>query len=266
VTGSILNRVKQWLAEPTTAGRDLDDAETTTRHRALIRSKPFLRQIYLEWYCLLDHSLPDVSGPILELGSGGGFLADVQRRVITSDILAIPNVDVRLDAGRLPFGDAQLRAIVMTNVFHHLPDVARFLGEAVRCLKPNGAIVMIEPWVTPWSRWVFTRFHHEPFDPNAPSWSVAAGHPLSSANGALPWLVFSRDRGLLHDRFPQLQVTVTEPLMPLRYVVSGGVSVRALVPGWAFPLCRWLDTWLVRVTPAAAMFARIVVERRAERS
>jgi SAM-dependent methyltransferase len=266
VTRSALERVKQWLAEPATAGCDLDDAETTIRHRALIGSKPFLRQIYLEWYRLLEDSLPDIPGPVLELGSGGGFLADVQPRVITSDILPISDVDVRLDAGRLPFRDAQLRAIVMTNVFHHLPDAAGFLAEAVRCLKPNGAVVMIEPWVTPWSRWVFTRFHHEPFDPDASGWCGAAGHPLSSANGALPWLVFARDRGLLRDRFPQLRIIVTEPLMPLRYVASGGVSIRALVPGWAFPLCRWLDTLLVRTMPAAAMFARIVVERRPEHS
>jgi hypothetical protein len=30
---------------------------------------------------------------------------------------------------------------------------------------------MIEPWVTPWSRFVYNLLHHEPFDPETPSWN-----------------------------------------------------------------------------------------------
>jgi len=157
--------------------------------------------------------------------------------------------------------DGSLRAIVMTNVFHHIPDVRRFLGEVHRCLKPGGVLAMIEPWVTPWSRFVYTNLHHEPFEPASPGWQVDSGRPLSAANGALPWIVFERDRQLFERQFPALRIVALDPLMPLRYVLSGGVSIRSAVPNWSFPFWRGIDELLLRVTPRSAMFARIVVQR-----
>ena len=47
--------------------------------------------------------MPDGAEPILELGSGAGFLSECLPRVITSDVLAVPGIDLVLDAGRLPF-------------------------------------------------------------------------------------------------------------------------------------------------------------------
>jgi len=31
---------------------------------------------------------------------------------------------------------------------------------------------MIEPWVSTWSRPIYMRLHHEPFDPDAKDWNV----------------------------------------------------------------------------------------------
>ena len=84
--------------------------------------------------------------------------------VITSDVLPLTGVDVVVDAGHLPFGKESLRAIAMTNVFHHLPDSRSFLREFARCAKSRGALIMIEPWVTKWSKRVYGSLHHEPFD------------------------------------------------------------------------------------------------------
>ena len=93
---------------------------------------------------------------------------------------------------------------------------------------------MIEPWVTPWSRFVYTNFHHEPFEPTSPSWELDPGRPLSAANGALPWIVFERDRQMFDRQFPTLHIVSLDPLMPLRYLLSGGVSIRSAVPPGAF--------------------------------
>jgi SAM-dependent methyltransferase len=149
----------------------------------------------------------------------------------------------------------------MTNVLHHLPDAAAFLAEASRCVKPGGAIVMIEPWVTPWSRRIYGNLHHEPFDPHAESWSMAPGRPLSMANGALPWIIFRRDRRRFDAQFPDLEVIALRPLMPLAYLLSGGISMRGLLPGWMFPCVSWLDRWIVKLMPGTAMFAQIIVRR-----
>jgi SAM-dependent methyltransferase len=254
--------IRLGLAEPITAGLTLDDINTTVRRAGLIQSKHFVHQIYDEWYRLLAEALPPVSGPIVEIGSGGGFLRRALPGVICSDLLPVPTVHLVLDAATgLPFADASLRAIVMTNAFHHLPDVGRFLGEVARCLKPGGVLAMIEPWVTPWSRFVYRTFHHEPFEPASPDWTVDAGHPLSAANGAMPWIVFHRDRSRFEQLCPALRIVSVIPLMPLRYLLSGGVSVRSPVPAWSFAIWRRVDRWLLRLTPGSAMFARVVVRR-----
>ena len=254
--------IRHGLAEPMTAGLALDDLDTTVHRADLIQSKRFVRRIYEEWYRLIAETLPPIEGPVVEIGSGGGFLRRAVPGVFCSDVLLVPTVHLVLDAAAgLPFTDASLRAIVMTNAFHHIPDARRFLGDVVRCLKPGGVLAMIEPWVTPWSRFVYTNFHHEPFEPTSPSWELDPGRPLSAANGALPWIVFERDRQLFDRQFPALHIVSLDPLMPLRYLLSGGVSIRSAVPAWSFPFWRQVDELLLRTTSRSAMFARVVVRR-----
>lgn len=171
----------------------------------------------------------------------------------------MPGVDRVVDARQLPFADGALNAIVMTDVFHHIPDVRRFLREASRCLRPGGKVVMIEPWRTPWSEWVYTRLHPEPFLPAVEGWELPEGGPLSVANGALPWMVFARDRGCFAGEYPELCIRTIRPLMPLAYLVSGGVSLRSLLPGAAYPWVRRFERWLDE--GRAGMFALIELER-----
>lgn len=254
--------MKRILAEPTTAGLDVDDVETTSRRRSLLESKQFLRRVYVEWYRLIAGAAPASGGPLLEIGSGGGFLGSVLPGVVTSDVLQLSGLDAVLNATALPFRGGSLRGIVMTNVLHHLSDVRHFFAEAARSIRPGGALVMVEPWVTPWSRWVYQSLHHEPFDTAARTWGVTPGKPLSEANGALPWIVFERDRDQFARDFPQLRVESIQPIMPFLYLLSGGVSLRALAPGWTFPFWRKVDQWLNQIQLRTAMFAVIVVRRR----
>ena len=249
------------LAEPETAGLDIDAPELTVRRRELIRRRKFLNAIYDEWYSTIASQIPRSNEGVLEIGSGGGFVQSFIPDAITSDVLPLPGVDIALDAERLPFADRSLRAVIMTNVFHHVPDVNRFLSEFTRCARSGGTLVMIEPWVTRWSRVVYTKLHHEPFDPDAKEWAFDPGRPLSDANGALPWIVFARDRKLFANRFPALRIEMIKPLMPMRYLVSGGVSMRSLSPGWTYSAWKKIDEALTRLSPETAMFALIVVRR-----
>ena len=59
---------------------------------------------------------------------------------IQSEVFLCRNVNLVADARRLPFPDGGLKAIVMTDVFHHIPNAEEFLREAVRCLRPEGRI------------------------------------------------------------------------------------------------------------------------------
>ena len=249
------------LLHPATRDLDLDDPRTTVLRREIIGKRKFLRHVYREWYRRLAAELPPVEGPVVELGSGAGFLAEVVSDAVTSEVLPVPRVRALMDGCALPFAGGTLRAIVMTNVLHHLPDVRSFLREAGRSLRPGGVVASVEPWFTPWSRFVYTRLHHEPFDPDARSWELPKAHPLSSANGALPWIVFERDRAAFEDEFPALRVRSIERLMPFSYVLSGGFSAVSLAPGWSFGLWRRMERAVRPMEMGMAMFAVIVLER-----
>ena len=121
---------------------------------------------------------------------------------------------------------------------------------------------MIEPWVTAWGRWVYTHLHHEPFLPEAPQWEFPQTGPLSGANGALPWILFERDRDRFDWEFPMWEVRSVQPIMPFRYLISGGVSLRSFAPGWSFGAWRALETWMRPWSHHWGMFAHIVLARR----
>lgn len=244
------------LHHPLTRGLSIDDPQTTVLRRRIIASKPFLRRLYAEWYAAILDALGE-RRTILELGSGAGFFKAACPPVITSEILSTPGVDLIADACVLPFPDGSLDAIVMTDVFHHIPDAGRFLMEATRCVAPGGKLVMLEPWHTPWSAWVYSRLHPEPFEPAA-GWEIPAAGPLSGANGALPWIVFARDAARFGRQYPRWRIVRILPLMPFAYLLSGGVSLRSLAPGWLYRPVRALES---RLTQSRwAMFALIELE------
>jgi hypothetical protein len=253
--------LQRWLAHPLTRGLDIDDPATTRLRQRIVRQKGVLSRIYFEWYSAIAAALPAGDGPVLELGAGGGFMGEHVPHLITSERFRVPHVSVVLDGLRLPFAAESLRGIVMTNVLHHLPEPRGLFVEATRCVRGGGAIVMIEPWVTPWSRFVYQRLHHEPFVPEAASWSVAGGGPLSAANGALPWIMFERDRPRFEREFPAWRIDRVTLMMPFVYLLSGGVSQRSLVPGWSFAPIRALERALSPWRRQLAMFALIVLRR-----
>lgn len=250
------------LAEPRARNLALDDPASTPARRAIIAGKRPLRRIYGEWYEALAARLPAGPGAVLELGSGPGFLAERIPGLVTSEVFVCAGLRAVLDARALPFRAGALRGILMTDVFHHVPDAGLFLREASKALRPGGRIVMVEPWVTPWSRFVYGRLHHEPFNAEAEGWTFPPGGRLSAANGALPWIVFARDRERFRRELPALRLVEVTPCLPFRYLFSGGLSMRALLPEFAFGLLARAEARLGR--PAMerwAMFARIVVER-----
>jgi SAM-dependent methyltransferase len=253
--------LRRYLAHPLTRDLPIDSPQTTELRREIIRTKPFLRHIYKDWCDAITSGIPDIPGQVLELGSGAGVLADYIPGLITSEVFACTGIRMVADGRSLPLASSSLRAIVLIDVLHHIPEVRGFFREAVRCLAPGGAVVMIEPWVSRWSTFIYTHFHHEPFETGARDWSFPEQGPLSGANGALPWIVFERDRARFEREFPELRIERIEPLMPFRYLVSGGVSMRSLMPGIATPAWRVLEQSLSPWMRQWAMFASIILRR-----
>jgi SAM-dependent methyltransferase len=245
----------------------IDDPSKYETIRAAIARKPALKAIYKEFYgyyrdCLIR--CPEY-GPVVEIGAGAGFASEVVPELILTDLIKYPTIDVVLDATQLPFSAQSVRCFVMLNTFHHIADCGRFLEEASRCLAPGGRLLIIDQHRGFVSRPILRHFHREHYDDRAIEWCFDSTGPLSGANGALAWIVFVRDREKFERSQPELRVVRYQPIMPLRYWLSGGLRRWNLLPGFFESVGRALDRGLLLVSRDFGSFVVIELLRARNR-
>lgn len=253
------------LAHPAFKGLEIGSPEWFRAQRAVIEAKPCVKRCYDLWYRLVledaDSAPPQYRAyPAVEVGGGSSTLREQRRDVITSD-LEPGHVDLALDGRALPFRDASVRALLLTHVFHHIPDVAEFLKEAERVLVPGGVISMVEETHTPFARFFFSVFHPEPYNDRAAQWSFPPGHSMLDSNQALSWMVFFRDRKCLSKIAPQLTLEQWNYLPWFGYLASGGVNLRSFVPQRLAGLCALIDRMLKPVDRAFAIHWRLTIRK-----
>lgn len=240
---------------------DLDDPNASLAHRDIILKKPFLKKLYNDWYLIFIIKSKEIkNGKYLEIGSGGGFLKDVFPEVITSDILILPNVDLIFTAEEIPFKENELASIVMLNVFHHIPKPHLFLKEAQRTLIKGGKIIMTEPANSSLARFIYKRFHHEPFDEKGQR-EIKAGNPLSNSNQALPYIYFERDLDLFKKDFPSLKINSIKYHSPFSYIISGGVSRSAMLPFFMYNFVKGIEWLFSPFYKQIGLFCTIEIEK-----
>lgn len=240
----------------------LDDPRRTVTHGEIIRNKKFLHQLYVEWYTHFKQKIESLpQGQLVELGSGAGFVKEVIPQMLTSDVMELPNLDYVFPGENMPFEDKSLAGIFMIDVLHHIPKPALFLKEAERVLAKGGKILMNEPANSTWGRFIYQNFHHEPFEPKG-TWEIPATGPLSGANGALPWIIFERDRKQFEEQFPSLKIESIKYHTPLRYLLSGGVSKRQLAPNFSYGLVKGFENFLLSLSKQLSMFVTIEITRQ----
>jgi SAM-dependent methyltransferase len=257
-----LSLVDRWLDEPELSGVLIGSTAWFEAQRKLIDKRPLVYSAYAGWYdkMLADaNSAPD-GGKILELGSGPNFVKGLDPRVITSDV--VPGAsDLVVDAQNIPFPNESLRAILLTHVFHHIPDVDQFLGEAMRTLLPGGVVSLIDVAHTPFARFFFRNFHPERYEDSRKSWRLDERDPLGGTNQAMTWIVFHRDAAVFRARYPQLRIEVIEFLPWLAYLFSGGLTRRNLMPRALVPFVRSLDAISRPLDPAMALHWHIRIRK-----
>ena len=225
-----------------------------------IRSKMFLRQIYLEWSGFIVDACSD-GGVSIEVGATNTVSREVFGGMTCwgTDVVALEGVSLVTDACFMAFRDGSLTNVIAIDTFHHLPDAGKFLKESERVLCGGGRLVMVEPWNNRWARFIFQKLHPEPFDERA-GWTVSGDGPMTRANGALPWIVFERDQALFELRFPELRVLSIRPVMPFAFLLSGGSRSRLALPGRCYRFVRRFERWFE--SRGMGMSALIVVEKR----
>lgn len=251
-----------WLKLPEASQiRDLDDPDNIYILRRIIKRKPFLYQTYQRFYreLLSKTKTAPQGGEVIELGSGAGFIKTIAPYVITSDILPYEGVDRVFSALDMPMAKDSVSAFIMIDVLHHIKDSRQFFREMQRCLKRGGKVVMIEPANTLFSRFIYQKFHHEPFDVRG-GWGFAEGGPLSGANMAIPWIIFQRDRQHFTQEFPAFRICSLRTHTPLSYLLSGGLSLRQLLPSQLYGLVDLIEKLLYPLNPLIGLFMTIELE------
>lgn len=242
-----------FLKEPSLIGLRSGTPEFFARQKQIIAERPLLKRCYDDWYARMraDVKSVPVPGALVELGSGGSYLKELEPELITSDVVD-GVADRVIDARQLPFADSSVRAVLLTHVLHHIPDLEAFFREAQRTLVPGGVISMIEVAHTPFARFFFKNFHHEPYLDQRREWTFDQNDSMMDSNQALSWMVLVRDRARFEALFPNLQIEAFAFAPWFTYLISGGVTMRDLVPRFLNPLLFGLE-WLL--TPTRPLFA-----------
>ena len=201
------------------------------------------------------------NGSKVEIGSGAGFIKKLNPTVITSDIIKGPEIDKVFSATQMPFKNSSVAAFLMFDVLHHIKNTKKALKEMSRCLKKKGKIVMIEPYNSFFGRLIYQNFHHENFDPKA-DWKIQGTGRLSDANGAIPWIIFVRDREVFLNQFPKLKIVRITTHTPLRYLLSGGLSHSWSFPLFSYQFIKSLENILSPLNNFLGMFATIELEKK----
>ncbi len=231
------------------------------KYQAVWKQKKLLRLIYQDWYAKISRDLKP--GKTLELGSGIGNFKKFKPRIISSDIVPCEWLDKRIDAHHLPFARSSLDNIVMIDVLHHLGQPLQFFSEAYRVLKPEGRVVLLEPFPSPVSLVIYKLFHPEPFIFNDDVFSRKADKKLPwESNQAIPYLLFfkkvDRFKRLFQNKF---QLAKREKFSLLLYPLSGGFENKQLIPDWAYPLVKLIEKLLGPLNGLLAFRCYIVLQK-----
>jgi len=249
------------------SGFDPDTVERLLAHDEVLQSKPEIvevfQEIHHEFLALeAEHSRCSASTRV-ELGSGIFPLSNTDPDVLASEVVAEASVDLVFDGTRMPFADQSVSTLFLQNVFHHFGEPTEFFDEALRVLPPGGLVVLFEPYHGLASQLMYPRlFATETFDKKMPGWSVQTDGPMVGANQALSYIVFVRDRSQFERRFQDLEIASARPFTNWpRYLASGGLNFRRILPRKAFPALKALEPRLGRVHEILGLHQFIVLRR-----
>jgi len=164
--------------------------ELREQRKAWLR-KPVLRSLYAHWYAECASCFAPLT-PVVEIGSGCGNFKEFYGDVVCTDLVRGGEwIDLVMDAQELPLAAGRVGNLFVIDVLHHLRRPLDFLLQAVAALKPGGRLILCEPALSTWSKFVYGRFHHEPmdisWDPFAPEeTSARADTVMEFANEAIP--------------------------------------------------------------------------------
>jgi len=229
------------------------------------KEKEIIRWIYLDWYKLIMDNVKD--GKIVELGSGSGNFSQYYPNIISSDIIHCPWLEMTFDAASTPFKEESIDSLIMVDLLHHLEDLNLFFTEVDRVLKDKGRLIMIEPYISPFSFLIYHFLHQEQVVLNAKIFSkktnISQGHKKDPfvANSAIPTILFWKKRKQFQRKYPRLKVIEKKLFSFLLYPLSGGFEHRSLIPMWWAGILNLIERLMSPLAKLLAFRTLIVIEK-----
>lgn len=255
-----------FLREPLLDKIDVDSTDRMTAHEEILNRKPMIREVFSEIHRLmwtLSRQYLDGSGQDIEIGAGVYPIKRSYPSVLATDVVPSASIDRVMDAQAMDVPDGSVRTIFGQHCFHHLPHPEKFFHELQRVLVPGGGAVLVEPYWSPVASVLYKRlFASEGFDKTEQNWNSSASGAMSDANQALSYVVFKRDRQRYDRMFPSLPVVHQAPLGNyLRYLLSGGLNFRQLIPDGLAPLVKGIEAGLSPVNRWIALHHVLVIRK-----
>ena len=252
-----MNFLIKLLRDPSLENVDIDGQERLTVHGRVFSRKRMLREVFSDFHDLfhkLENQFITAKGIKVEIGAGVAPMRDSYSDVLATDVVSAPHLDLVLNAEDMALENESVRVLFGQNCFHHFPHPAQFFNEVERVLAPGGGVILLDPYYGPFASFLFKRLSPtEGFDKNCPSWETPVIGPMNGANQALSYIVFVRDRNKFEKKYPRLKIVYQKPLGNyLKYIISGGLNFRQLLPDRMSPLVdliqwclspfnRWFD-------------------------
>lgn len=283
--------------------------EKLKKHKETWQKKEILRRIYLEWYKLVMSyakqgkvvELGSGSGNLSEYYAGiitareypvaccGDESASTQgvanannssrnkilrglprEYFISSDIIYCPWLDIVFDATAMPFEKESIDTIVMVDLLHHIDDIKSFFTEIDRVLKNKGKLIMIEPYISPFSFLVYNIFHQEAVNMHANIFNEVYENNQNQkrdpfdANEAIPTILFWR-KSQFREKYPRLRIIKKQLLSFILYPLSGGFEHPSLIPLWAYSAVNLIEKLLTPLARLLAFRTFVVIEKSEEK-
>ena len=238
-----------------------DPIKATIIQRKILSEKFLLRQWYEGIYCFVSQNLK--AGHVnVELGSGSSFLYEHIKGLIKTNILVIPDNHMAFDACNMPFKDSSIDNLILISVFHHLGEPERFLQEAARVLKPEGRILISDPYISILSYGLWGFLHPEGCCLSRTGFKKGIHYnPLLAANSANATLMFAKKNSKWKSKLPELKVIEVTPHSIFHYWLAGGYNFAPLVPKWLFGMIRLAEKLFSPLGGLLASFMFVIVER-----